>query len=188
MPKPKLHHRRVECSPPVRACRTSDRSFTVGRRRPRRPRSPGGTMAAFEPTVYAERRATLDERMRATGRRRVVLSSVGRSRVPHRSATPLPDVRQHLLHPWVGVRCLLPSRPRSGLRAPPDGRRVRHAHRGARRVRRRQRDRRRSGDVRRPRRAASVRSARSPSSRARGRRRSSPSAGRATPRSSAVSR
>ena len=109
-------------------------------------------MAAFEPTVYAERRATLDERMRQQDVDVLFCPPSGRSRVPHRSATPLPDVRQHLLHPRLGVRRLLPARPRPGVRAPPDGRRVRHAHRGARRVRRRQRDRRRVDDVRRPRR------------------------------------
>ena len=144
-------------------------------------------MAAFESTVYAERRAILDERMRQQNVDVLFCPPSGDLEYLTGARRRIPTFRQHLLHPRLGLRGLLPPRPRPGVRAPrmvaefdmPTGIPgefvvVNETDDGATMFE----------DL--------VRgfgpSARSPSSRARGPRRSSPSGGRATPRSSAACR
>ena len=74
-------------------------------------------MAAFESTVYAERRAILDERMRQQGVDVLFCPPSGDLEYLT-GADDDSHVRQHLLHPRVGLRCLLPPRPRPDVRAP----------------------------------------------------------------------
>ena len=143
--------------------------------------------AVFEPTVYAERRATLDERMREQGVDLLFCPPSGDLEYLTGARRRFPTFGNiSYTHGWVCGAFFRPGHdpvfvlPRmvaefdmpTGVpgefvvvNETDDGRRCSTSSS-----------------------AVSARSARSPSSRARGRRRSSPSDGRATPRSSAASR
>ena len=85
---------------------------------------------------------------RAGRHRRALPRAVRRPRVPDRRRAPAPEFRRGLVRPRLGHRRPLPARPRAGVPVPAHVRGLRPPRGAAGRGRRRQRDRRRLGDLR----------------------------------------